>query len=189
MVPPSKARVHGSGLTARPSPEGYGSLGILLHFCLRAVSRTHEGRTTNTKARGPGQTGQVATFSVDETVWSTALTHPHKNKNTVAQTPPAWQMWAGFFLSRLACKLLLDRSHQVLVFRRGQAAVAVDHRAVPADQVLVEVPLRRGAAGLDELGEQRIGIATAHMALAEHRELHAEGVRAERGDLLVGLVF
>src|SRR5687768_16775572 len=58
-----------------------------------------------------------------------------------------------------------DRGHQSGIVRRGLAAVAGDQPPVAADQVLVEIPLRRLSAGFGEVSIQRGGLFAHHMHL------------------------
>src|SRR5688572_10302516 len=80
-----------------------------------------------------------------------------------------------------------DCGHQRGIVRRGLAAVAGDQPSVAADQILVEVPLRRLPAGLGEIAIQRRGLFAHHMHLLEHREFDPVGERAELLDLFLVL--
>src|SRR5690606_13895271 len=84
---------------------------------------------------------------------------------------------------------VLDRSDDRRVVGPGLAGADGQHLAVAADQVLVEIPLRRLARRRQQVAVDRGGVVADDMHLLEHRELHAIGQRAELPDLVFVLEF
>src|SRR5690606_21924244 len=82
---------------------------------------------------------------------------------------------------------VLDRRDHGRIVGRGLAGEIGQHLAVAADQVLVEVPLRRVARRRQQVAVERRCVVADDVHLFEHRELHAIGERAELPDLVLVL--